>query len=81
MEALTKLHITIIKALTVNPNINIEVFIHKADTLSDDYKIGIVFILFYNNLYLIQIHKEIYNKEHLMNFQIQDLTIYLFHFI
>ncbi|KTW31774.1 uncharacterized protein T551_01035 [Pneumocystis jirovecii RU7] len=39
LEALTKLHITIIKALTVNPNINIEVFIHKADTLSDDYKI------------------------------------------
>ncbi|QSL65209.1 hypothetical protein MERGE_002516 [Pneumocystis wakefieldiae] len=39
LEALSKLHITITKALAVNPNINIEVFIHKVDVLSDDYKI------------------------------------------
>ncbi|KTW28932.1 hypothetical protein T552_01560 [Pneumocystis carinii B80] len=39
LEALSKLHITIMKALAVNPSINIEVFIHKVDVLSDDYKI------------------------------------------
>ncbi|KAG4301820.1 hypothetical protein PCK1_001796 [Pneumocystis canis] len=37
--SLTKLHSTITKALSINPNMNIEVFIHKVDVLSDDYKI------------------------------------------
>ena len=39
LEALQKLHITITKAISVNPSINIEVFVHKIDGLSDDYKI------------------------------------------
>lgn len=38
-EALQKLHMTITKAVSVNPAINIEVFVHKIDGLSDDYKI------------------------------------------
>jgi Ras-related GTP-binding protein C/D len=38
-EALQKLHMTITKAVSVNPGINIEVFVHKIDGLSDDYKI------------------------------------------
>ncbi|CCG84405.1 protein of unknown function [Taphrina deformans PYCC 5710] len=39
LEALQKLHMTITKAISVNPGINIEVFVHKIDGLSDDYKI------------------------------------------
>lgn len=39
LEALARLHLTIIKAVSVNPSINIEVFVHKVDGLSDDYKI------------------------------------------
>lgn len=39
LEALQKLHVTITKAVSVNPSINIEVFVHKIDGLSDDYKI------------------------------------------
>lgn len=39
LEALQKLHMTITKAVSVNPSINIEVFVHKIDGLSDDYKI------------------------------------------
>jgi len=39
MDALTKLHQTVIKAYKVNPNIKFEVFIHKVDGLTDDYKI------------------------------------------
>lgn len=39
LEALQKLHMTITKAVSVNPGINIEVFVHKIDGLSDDYKI------------------------------------------
>jgi len=38
-EALNKLHVTVTKAYKVNPNITFEVFIHKADGLSDDNKI------------------------------------------
>ncbi|ODQ54762.1 Gtr1/RagA G protein Gtr2 [Saitoella complicata NRRL Y-17804] len=39
LDALQKLHVTITRALAVNPNIHLEVFIHKVDGLSDDYKI------------------------------------------
>lgn len=38
-EALNKLHMTVVKASKVNPNITFEVFIHKVDGLSDDHKI------------------------------------------
>eukprot|EP01133_Synstelium_polycarpum_P014957 gene14957-17684_t len=38
-EALVKLHQTIVKVYQINPNIHFEVFIHKADGLSDDHKI------------------------------------------
>jgi len=38
-EALNKLHATVTKAYKVNPNITFEVFIHKADGLSDENKI------------------------------------------
>jgi Ras-related GTP-binding protein C/D len=38
-DALNKLHQTVIKAHKVNPNITFEVFIHKADGLSDEHKI------------------------------------------
>jgi len=38
-EALNKLHMTVTKAYKVNPSITFEVFIHKADGLSDDNKI------------------------------------------
>eukprot|EP00005_Dracoamoeba_jomungandri_P004803 CAMPEP_0174249950 /NCGR_PEP_ID=MMETSP0439-20130205/263_1 /TAXON_ID=0 /ORGANISM="Stereomyxa ramosa, Strain Chinc5" /LENGTH=348 /DNA_ID=CAMNT_0015329895 /DNA_START=752 /DNA_END=1798 /DNA_ORIENTATION=+ len=38
-EALKKLHLTVEKAVSVDPNINFEVFIHKVDGLSDDRKI------------------------------------------
>lgn len=41
VEALQKLHVTIRKAVSTNPNINIEVFLHKIDGLSDDYKIEV----------------------------------------
>lgn len=40
MEALAKLHSTVVAAYRVNPNITFEVFIHKVDGLSEDYKIG-----------------------------------------
>ncbi|KAF8441893.1 Gtr1/RagA G protein conserved region-domain-containing protein [Kalaharituber pfeilii] len=39
LEALSKLHATIIQIQRNYPMINIEVFIHKVDGLSDDYKI------------------------------------------
>ncbi|XP_002156022.3 ras-related GTP-binding protein C isoform X1 [Hydra vulgaris] len=39
MDALTKLHQTVVKAFKVNPNIKFEVFIHKVDGLTDDHKI------------------------------------------
>ncbi|BFZ54966.1 GTP-binding protein gtr2 [Savitreella phatthalungensis] len=39
VEALQKLHVTITRAVSVNPHINIEVFVHKIDGLSDDYRI------------------------------------------
>merc|ERR1711879_852051 len=38
-EALRKLHMTVTKAIKVNPRISFEVFIHKVDGLSDDHKI------------------------------------------
>ena len=37
-EALNRLHQTVTKTYKVNPNIKFEVFIHKVDGLSDDYK-------------------------------------------
>lgn len=40
MEALARLHSTVVAAHRVNPNITFEVFIHKVDGLSEDYKIG-----------------------------------------
>ena len=39
LEALSKLHSTILRALSINPGLLVEVFIHKVDGLSDDYKI------------------------------------------
>ncbi|EPS39028.1 hypothetical protein H072_7198 [Dactylellina haptotyla CBS 200.50] len=39
LEALTRLHQTIITIQRFNPSINIEVFIHKVDGLSDDFKL------------------------------------------
>ncbi|ORX99785.1 hypothetical protein K493DRAFT_313082 [Basidiobolus meristosporus CBS 931.73] len=39
IEALSKLHMTVVRAYRVNPNIKFEVFIHKVDGLSDDYRI------------------------------------------
>lgn len=45
MEALARLHSTVVAAYRVNPNITFEVFIHKVDGLSEDYKIG-EFLLF-----------------------------------
>ncbi|KAK9721021.1 GTP-binding protein gtr2, variant 2 [Basidiobolus ranarum] len=39
IEALSKLYTTVVRAYRVNPNIKFEVFIHKVDGLSDDYKI------------------------------------------
>ncbi|GBP29256.1 Ras-related GTP-binding protein D [Eumeta japonica] len=38
MDALNKLQLTVTKAYKVNTNIKFEVFIHKVDGLSDDYK-------------------------------------------
>ncbi|EEB08230.1 Gtr1/RagA G protein Gtr2 [Schizosaccharomyces japonicus yFS275] len=39
LEALSRLYITISRAVAINPQIFIEVFIHKVDGLSDDFKI------------------------------------------
>ncbi|KXN65581.1 hypothetical protein CONCODRAFT_12787 [Conidiobolus coronatus NRRL 28638] len=39
VETLGKLHDTIVRAHKVNPDIQFEIFIHKVDGLSDDYKI------------------------------------------
>ncbi|KAG0350693.1 hypothetical protein BGZ54_003685, partial [Gamsiella multidivaricata] len=39
MDALVRLHSTVVAAYRVNPNITFEVFIHKVDGLSEDYKI------------------------------------------
>ncbi|XP_028294649.1 ras-related GTP-binding protein D isoform X2 [Gouania willdenowi] len=39
VEALSRLHLTVTRAYTVNPDINFEVFIHKVDGLSDEHKI------------------------------------------
>ncbi|XP_035705342.1 ras-related GTP-binding protein C isoform X2 [Folsomia candida] len=38
MEALERLHTTVTRAYKINPSINFEVFIHKVDGLSEDYK-------------------------------------------
>lgn len=38
LEALTKLNQTVVKAYKVNPRIKFEVFIHKVDGVSDDFK-------------------------------------------
>ena len=38
MEAMGKLHATVIRAYRVNPEIKCEIFIHKVDGLSDDAK-------------------------------------------
>lgn len=38
LEALTKLNQTVVKAYKVNPRIRFEVFIHKVDGVSDDFK-------------------------------------------
>lgn len=38
MDALNKLHLTVTKAFKANQAIRFEVFIHKVDGLSDDYK-------------------------------------------
>ncbi|KAG5439499.1 hypothetical protein PCANB_002073 [Pneumocystis canis] len=60
--SLTKLHSTITKALSINPNMNIEVFIHKVDVLSDDYKIGITFILLYNKFISTDTQRDIQQR-------------------
>lgn len=39
LDALAKMHNTLIRARHVNRNIHFEVFIHKVDGLSDDYKL------------------------------------------
>ncbi|KAK4668144.1 GTP-binding protein gtr2 [Podospora pseudoanserina] len=41
LEAVTRLNITILHVQRSYPHINIEVFIHKVDGLSDDYKLDI----------------------------------------
>ncbi|KAI2638268.1 Gtr1/RagA G protein conserved region-domain-containing protein [Xylaria nigripes] len=41
MEAVTRLNVTILNLQRTYPNIKIEVFIHKVDGLSDDYKLDI----------------------------------------
>lgn len=45
MEALARLHSTVVAAYRVNPNITFEVFIHKVDGLSEDYKIGELLVI------------------------------------
>ena len=40
LEALQRLFMTVVKAYKVNPKISFEVFIHKVDGISDDFKIG-----------------------------------------
>lgn len=40
-DSLARLHSTVVRAYSINPGIHIEVFIHKVDGLSDDYKIDI----------------------------------------
>ncbi|CAI2164408.1 12972_t:CDS:2 [Funneliformis geosporum] len=39
IEALSRLHQTVTRAFQVNPDLTFEVFIHKVDALSDEYKI------------------------------------------
>ncbi|CAA20709.1 GTP-binding protein gtr2 [Schizosaccharomyces pombe] len=39
LDALARLHVTVARVVTINPNICIEVFIHKVDGLSDEFKI------------------------------------------
>ncbi len=41
LEAINRLNSTILNLQPAYPNINIEVFIHKVDGLSDDYKLDI----------------------------------------
>jgi len=41
LEAINRLNTTILNLQTTYPNINIEVFIHKVDGLSDDYKLDL----------------------------------------
>lgn len=38
---MNKLHLTVTKAFKVNPSMRFEVFIHKVDGLSDDYKMEV----------------------------------------
>ncbi|XP_056632460.1 ras-related GTP-binding protein C [Diorhabda sublineata] len=38
IEALNKLNLTVTKAYKINPNLRLEVFIHKVDGLGDDFK-------------------------------------------
>ncbi|EPX73705.1 Gtr1/RagA G protein Gtr2 [Schizosaccharomyces octosporus yFS286] len=39
LDALARLHVTVARVVAINPNICIEVFIHKVDGLSDEFKI------------------------------------------
>lgn len=39
LDSLSRLHNTIVAVLPAYPNVNIEIFIHKVDGLSDDYKL------------------------------------------
>jgi Ras-related GTP-binding protein C/D len=41
LEALAKLHMTVVRAFKLNPSIKFEVFIHKVDCLSDENKIEV----------------------------------------
>lgn len=40
-ESLSKLHDTLVRAYHVNPDLYFEVFVHKVDGLSDDYKVDL----------------------------------------
>ena len=44
LEALQSLYQTVQAAHRINPNISFEVFIHKVDGLSDDHKIGSLYL-------------------------------------
>jgi len=85
MEALARLHSTVVAAYRVNPNITFEVFIHKVDGLSEDYKIGksgtnqSMSLLWTRNIDLEvlscsmhQIPKETFSKRQRMSWQTQD---------
>ena len=40
LEALERLYVCLVRAISFNKHISIEVFIHKVDGLSDDSKVG-----------------------------------------